>query len=63
MAKETITKEEKIELEFMAILLWWEKFGKTGLSEEKHRLYMCERLDKLKEELHNLQKLDAIKKI
>jgi len=47
-------KIEKIELELMAILLWWEKFGKTGLSEEKHRLYMCERLDelnKLKEEL------------
>jgi hypothetical protein len=49
-------KEEKIELELMAILLWWEKFGKTGLSEEKHRLYMCERLDELNKLKEKLQK-------
>jgi len=49
-------KEEKIELEIMSILLWWEKFGKTGLSEEKHRLYMCERLDELHKMKEELQK-------
>jgi hypothetical protein len=49
-------KEEKIELELMAILLWWEKFGKTGLSEEKHRLYMCERLDELNKLKKNYKK-------
>jgi hypothetical protein len=51
-----ITKQEKIELEILAIQLWWEKFGKSGLSEEKHRLYMCEKLNILQEELNNLQK-------
>jgi hypothetical protein len=54
-------KEEKIELEILAINLWWEKFGKTGLSEEKHRLYMCEKLDKLKQELNRIQKLELCK--
>jgi hypothetical protein len=44
-------KTEKLELEIMAIQLWWQSFGKTGLSEEKHRLYMSEKLNILKEEL------------
>lgn len=48
-------KTEKLELEIMAIQLWWQSFGKTGLSEEKHRLYMSEKLITLKQELDNLQ--------
>jgi hypothetical protein len=53
--KKEIKKSEKLELEIMAIQLWWQSFGKTGLSEEKHRLYMTEKLVTLKEELDNIQ--------
>ena len=48
-----ITKQEKIELEILAIQLWWEKCYDA---EEKHRLYMSEKLNTLQEELNNLQK-------
>ena len=44
-------KTEKLELEIIAIELWWKTFAETNLSDEKQRLYMSEKLNKLKEEL------------
>jgi hypothetical protein len=51
-------KTEKLELDIIAFQLWWQTFGETNLSDEKQRLYMSEKLNKLKEELNNLEKFE-----
>jgi hypothetical protein len=50
-----MTKANKLELEIMAIMLWWQNFGHVGMSSDSDRVYMGGKLKKLKDELNNLK--------
>lgn len=46
----------KLELEIMAVELWWRTFGMPGMSSETDRLHMSEVLNRLKEKMNKLSK-------
>jgi hypothetical protein len=48
-------KARKIELEILAIELWFQNFGVAGFSSDADRVYMSTKLNKLKNELKNLK--------
>jgi hypothetical protein len=42
-----MTKREKLELEIMAIRLWFQTFGLPNMSSDADRVYMSSKLNKL----------------
>jgi hypothetical protein len=51
----TMKKARKIELEILAIELWFQNFGVAGFSSDADRVYMSTKLNKLKNELNNIK--------
>lgn len=45
----TMTKKQKLELEIMAVKLWFQNFGMPNMSSEKQRVYMSSLLNKLQD--------------
>ena len=54
--RKTLTKKQKLELELMAIKLWWQTFGKPSMSSDNDKIYMSV---KLNEVTHKLIKLNT----
>jgi hypothetical protein len=50
-----MTKSAKIELEIIAIKLWFQTFSDTNLCDDSQRNYMSKKLLKLTNELNNLK--------
>jgi hypothetical protein len=44
-------KIEKLQLELMAIKLWFQAFGMPNMSSDNDRAYMSKKLNKLQDEL------------
>ena len=42
-----MSKKEKLELDIMAIRLWFQSFGLPNMSSDSERVYMSSRLNKL----------------
>jgi len=47
----TMTKIQKLELEILAIKLWFQTFSDTNLCDDSQRNHMSKKLNKLKDEL------------
>ena len=50
-----LSKEEKLELELMAIKLWFQTFGKPNMSSDRDQVYMSKKLNELQEKLNILK--------
>ena len=50
-----MSKARKIEIEIIAIELWFQTFGMPNMSSDSDRAYMGGKLNKLKTELSNLK--------
>lgn len=46
-----MSKARKIEIEIVAIELWFQSFGMPNMSSDNDRAYMSKKLNKLKDEL------------
>jgi hypothetical protein len=54
-------KVQKIELELMAIKLWFQSFGMPNMSSDNDRAYMSKKLNKLKKDLNNTEYFSLLK--
>lgn len=48
-----MTKKKKLELEIMAVRLWFQTFGKSGMSSEAEQIHMCTVLNRLNTKLES----------
>lgn len=46
-----MTKKKELELQLVAVELWWQTFGKPGMSDFLERLYMSKLLNELNEKI------------
>jgi hypothetical protein len=51
-----MNKKRKLELEIMAVQLWFKTFGYNGMSSEKERIHMCTVLNRLNNRLSKIKK-------
>jgi hypothetical protein len=52
--RKTLTKKQKLELELMAIKLWFQAFGKPSMSSDNDKVYMSGKLNEYTDKLIKL---------
>ena len=52
--RKTLTKKQKLELELMAIKLWFQAFGKPSMSSDNDKVYMSRKLNEYTDKLIKL---------
>jgi hypothetical protein len=52
--RKTLTKKQKLELELMAIKLWFQAFGKPSMSSDNDKVYMSGKLNEYTDKINKL---------